>query len=234
MLASLYYEPLWVFYRGDATLDATRRASRQADRRRARRGRACARSSCRCSPPTTSPACNSQLVPLGNLEALRALQAGQVDAVAVRRRRAGAGDLRRRCTTAHQAHELRRAPTPTSAAFRTSRSSRCRRARSTSPCDIPRGGREPDRHRGDAGGARRPAAARSSTCCTTRRARCTPDRATSRSRASFPTPSPSTSRCRRTPTATTGSVRASCIATCRSSSRRTSSASSSCSCRCWS
>lgn len=80
MLASLYFEPLWVFYRGSETLT-------QVDELRYKRlavgapgsgTRVFADAVLAANNVTTF---NSTFVPLGNVEALRALQAGTVDAL---------------------------------------------------------------------------------------------------------------------------------------------------------
>jgi TRAP-type uncharacterized transport system substrate-binding protein len=80
MIAALYYEPLWVFHRGDAALD-------QLDELRYRRiaigtpGQGVRAFAEPLLAANNITGFNSQLVPIGNVEALRALQAGQVDAV---------------------------------------------------------------------------------------------------------------------------------------------------------
>ena len=80
MLAALYFEPLWVFYRGDATIT-------QVDELRYKRiaigapgqgVRAFAEPLLAANKITGF---TTDFVPLGNVEALRALQAGRVDAI---------------------------------------------------------------------------------------------------------------------------------------------------------
>lgn len=82
MLAALYYEPLWVFYRGPAMLS-------QLDELRYKRiaigapgqgGRAFLEPLLAANNLTGF---NTTFVPLGNVEALRALQAGEVDAIGI-------------------------------------------------------------------------------------------------------------------------------------------------------
>ena len=79
MLASLYYEPLWVFYRGQEALS-------QLDKLRFRKvaiGNPDQGVGLFVEPllkANNVTGFNSRLEPIGNLEALRALQAGQVDA----------------------------------------------------------------------------------------------------------------------------------------------------------
>jgi len=78
MLAALYYEPLWIFYRDGAVHE-------QFDEFRHRRlavGAVGSGVRAFMEPLLASngiTSLNSELVPLGNLEALRALQAGKVD-----------------------------------------------------------------------------------------------------------------------------------------------------------
>ena len=80
MLAALYYEPLWVFYRGDETLT-------QLDELRYKRiaigmpGQGVRAFMEPLLAANNVTAFNSTFEPLGNVEALRALQAGNVDAV---------------------------------------------------------------------------------------------------------------------------------------------------------
>ncbi len=80
MLAALYYEPLWVFYRGNETLS-------QLDQLRYKRiaigtpGQGVRAFVEPLLAANNVTGFNSQFVPLGNVEALHALQAGKVDAV---------------------------------------------------------------------------------------------------------------------------------------------------------
>ena len=80
MLAALYYEPLWVFYRGDETLS-------QLDELRYKRiaigtpGQGVRAFLEPLLAANNVTGFNSKFVPLGNVEALHALQAGEVDAV---------------------------------------------------------------------------------------------------------------------------------------------------------
>ena len=80
MLAALYYEPLWVFYRGNETLS-------QLDQLRYKRiaigtpGQGVRAFLEPLLAANNVTGFNSKFVPLGNVEALRALQAGEVDAV---------------------------------------------------------------------------------------------------------------------------------------------------------
>jgi len=80
MLAALYYEPLWVFYRGNETLS-------QLDELRYKRiaigtpGQGVRSFIEPLLAANNVTGFNSEFVPLGNVEALRALQAGKVDAV---------------------------------------------------------------------------------------------------------------------------------------------------------
>ena len=82
MLAALYYEPLWVFYRGNETLS-------QIDELRYKRiaigtpGQGVRAFLEPLLAANNVTGFNSEFVPLGNVEALRALQAGKVDAVAL-------------------------------------------------------------------------------------------------------------------------------------------------------
>jgi TRAP-type uncharacterized transport system substrate-binding protein len=79
MLASLYYEPLWVFYRGADNVT-------QLDALRGRRIAVGAREQgvhAFVEPLLTAndvTSANSELVPIGNLDAIGALQSGRVDA----------------------------------------------------------------------------------------------------------------------------------------------------------
>jgi TRAP-type uncharacterized transport system substrate-binding protein len=79
MLASLRYEPLWVFYRGDATLTRLDelRYQRIAVGTPGNGGRVIVEPLLEASNITPS---NSRLLPLGSGPALRALQNGEVDA----------------------------------------------------------------------------------------------------------------------------------------------------------
>ena len=81
MLASLYYEPLWVFHRDAATLDNLNelRGKRIAVGSEGHGVRAFVVPLLVANGVTEA---NSTLVAVGNQDALRALQAGQVDAVA--------------------------------------------------------------------------------------------------------------------------------------------------------
>ena len=82
MLASLYYEPLWIFYRGPATignLDELR-YKRIAIGTPGQGGRAFVEPLLAANNVTGF---NSELLSIGNLDALRALQAGQIDAMAI-------------------------------------------------------------------------------------------------------------------------------------------------------
>ena len=81
MLASLYYEPLWIFYRDAAALDQLNelRGKRIAVGSDGQGVRAFVGPLLVANGVTEA---NSTLVGLGNHDALRALQAGQVDAVA--------------------------------------------------------------------------------------------------------------------------------------------------------
>jgi len=80
MLAALYYEPLWVFYRSDEVLS-------QLDQLRYKRiaigapGQGVRAFIEPLFAANNVTGFNSQFVPLGNVEALRALQAGKVDAI---------------------------------------------------------------------------------------------------------------------------------------------------------
>jgi len=80
MLAALYYEPLWVFYRSDEVLS-------QLDQLRYKRiaigtpGQGVRAFLEPLLAANNITGFNSQFVPLGNVEALRALQAGNVDAI---------------------------------------------------------------------------------------------------------------------------------------------------------
>jgi len=80
MLAALYYEPLWVFYRSDEVLS-------QLDQLRYKRiaigtpGQGVRAFLEPLLAANNVTGFNSQFVPLGNVEALRALQAGKVDAI---------------------------------------------------------------------------------------------------------------------------------------------------------
>jgi len=80
MLASLYFEPLWVFYRGDEALA-------QLDDLRYKRiaigapGQGVHAFVEPLLAANNITGFNSELVPIGNVEALRALQAGRVDAI---------------------------------------------------------------------------------------------------------------------------------------------------------
>ena len=80
MIASLYFEPLWVFYRGDAELA-------QLDDLRYKRiaigapGQGVRAFVEPLLAANNITGFNSELVPIGNVEALRALQAGRVDAI---------------------------------------------------------------------------------------------------------------------------------------------------------
>ena len=82
MLAALYYEPLWVFYRDAASLDQLNelRGKRIAVGSEEQGVRAFLLPLLIANGVTEK---NSTLVGLGNHDALRALQAGQVDAVAL-------------------------------------------------------------------------------------------------------------------------------------------------------
>jgi len=81
MLASLYYEPLWIFYSGKATLT-------QLDELRYKRvaigtpGQGVRGFLEPILAANNVTGFNAEFVPLGNLEGLRALQAGKVDAAA--------------------------------------------------------------------------------------------------------------------------------------------------------
>ena len=80
MLASLYYEPIWVFYRGE---EAVARLQ-QLQHRRIAVGAPDHGTHALGAPLLAAngvTALNSELVPVGNLQALRALQAGEVDAI---------------------------------------------------------------------------------------------------------------------------------------------------------
>ena len=80
MLAALYYEPLWVFYRGDETLS-------QLDQLRYKRiavgapGQGVRAFIEPLLAANYITGFNAEFVPLGNVQALRALQAGKVDVV---------------------------------------------------------------------------------------------------------------------------------------------------------
>jgi len=80
MLAAIRYEPLWVFYRGDATLTRLDelRYKRIAVGTPGNGGRVIVEPLLEASNVTDS---NSKLLPLGSGPALRALQNGEVDAV---------------------------------------------------------------------------------------------------------------------------------------------------------
>ena len=80
MIASLYYEPLWVFYRGEATLAqlGDLRYKRIAIGAPGQGVHAFVQPLLAANNITGF---NSALVPIGNIEALRALQAGRVDAI---------------------------------------------------------------------------------------------------------------------------------------------------------
>jgi len=79
MLASLRYEPVWIFYRGDAALTRLDelRYQRIAVGRPGNGGRLIVEPLLEATNVTPA---NSRLVPLGGTEALRALQSGGVDA----------------------------------------------------------------------------------------------------------------------------------------------------------
>ncbi|MEO8486745.1 MAG: TAXI family TRAP transporter solute-binding subunit [Betaproteobacteria bacterium] len=80
MLAALYFEPLWVFYRGDATLV-------QLDELRYKRiaigtpGQGVYAFVEPLFAANNITGFNSELVPIGNVQAVRALQEGRVDAI---------------------------------------------------------------------------------------------------------------------------------------------------------
>ncbi len=79
MLASIRYEPVWVFYRGDESLTRLDelRYKRLAVGRPGNGGRLIVEPLLQATNVTAS---NTRLLPLGGLEALRALQSGNVDA----------------------------------------------------------------------------------------------------------------------------------------------------------
>ena len=78
MLASIRYEPVWVFYRGDETLTRLDelRYTRLAVGRPGNGGRLIVEPLLQANNVTSS---NTTLLPLGGVEALRALQSGNVD-----------------------------------------------------------------------------------------------------------------------------------------------------------
>ena len=147
---------------------------------------------------------NTELVPLVNLEALRALQAGQVDAAFLMGpaqfpaiwQALHDPDLKLMSLARAEAYP-RRFPYITKLTLPAGTIDLAEH--------IPAAGGEADRHQGDAGVARWPVARRSSTCCSKPRANCMATRAFSRRTTNFRTPRRSTCRSPPTPTATTAS-----------------------------
>jgi TRAP-type uncharacterized transport system substrate-binding protein len=80
MIASLYYEPVWIFYRGDAVLTRIE----ELRHKRIAIGAPGHGTRALCEPLLAAngiTALDAELLPLGNIAALRALQSGELDAI---------------------------------------------------------------------------------------------------------------------------------------------------------
>ena len=233
MLMTLYYEPLWIFYRDPATLT-------QLDELRGKQVaigspgsgvRVLRRAA--CLPPTTSRTRTPRLSPLVNLEALHALQRGEIDAALF----IGQVQLPAVWEALHDPslklmslEQGRRLSAQVSLHHEADPARGHRRPRSAHSGP----GGQAHRHQGHARGTRRSVAGDHQPAAGRRSRIALRSRAISPAWASSPTPRRSTCPSPPTPAATCASDRASCTATSRSSSRPISSAWSSCSSPCWS